>query len=115
LAKSTEVRNTSETGSEKCSKPERFDLLPWRPLEEVARCFAAGSAKYSDHNWRRGHAWSLSYAALIRHLALFWEGEECDPETGTHHLAAATFHCLTLIMFTEEQRTYDDRPRTEAS
>jgi hypothetical protein len=41
------------TGGMKGSKPERFDLLPWPALEEVARVYAFGATKYDDHNWHK--------------------------------------------------------------
>lgn len=106
-----EVRVTSVTGGAKGVKPERFDLLPPQALALIARHFAAGASKYSDHNWRKGYAWSLSYAALQRHLNAFWGGEDVDEETGSHHLAAAGFHVLALLTYTHDEQyaTFDDR------
>lgn len=97
------------TGGAKGQKPERFDLLPWDALEEVARVYAAGAAKYEDHNWLRGYKWSLSAGALGRHFARFMLGEERDPETGCMHLACVAFHALTLITFALRGRGTDDR------
>lgn len=112
---SSEVRVVNyKTGGEKGRKNERFDLLPYAQLAEVARHYAKGAAKYDDHNWRKGYDWSLSFGAMQRHLAAFWEGEEIDEETGSHHLAAACFHCLALLLFKDEHRDLDDRPRSAA-
>lgn len=88
------------TGGAKGGKPERFDLLPWPELAEVARLYGAGANKYDDRNWEKGYELSLSFAALMRHLTLFWGREEIDPETGGHHLASVVFHALAMMRFT---------------
>ena len=106
-----EVRVTSETGGEKGTKPARFDLLPPGALWQVAELYRFGATKYADHNWRRGYAWSLSFAAMMRHAWLFWQGEDMDDETGLPHLTSVVFHALTLLTFMVEHPAYDDRFR----
>ena len=88
----------------------RYDLIPPRPLEALAQVYTVGAAKYEDRNWEKGYAWSLSYAALQRHLHAFWGGEDIDPETGSHHLAAAGFHVLALLENRRINPQFDDRP-----
>jgi hypothetical protein len=46
---------------------------------------------------------------MMRHANLFWSGEDIDPETGEPHMAAVAFHAMTLIVFMQEQREFDDR------
>jgi hypothetical protein len=105
-----EVRVTDpETGAQKCSKPERFDLIPVESLEELARVYAYGSSKYADHNWCRGYRWGLSFAAMMRHAWAFWRGEDLDQESGLPHMAHAAWHCFTLIWFTNHMPNKDDR------
>lgn len=99
------------TGGEKGTKPQRFDLLPWDALDQVAAHYGVGAAKYADHNWRRGYAWSLSIAALSRHLSAFVQGEDFDRETGSPHMAAVAFHALALLTFMREHPQLDDRYR----
>lgn len=94
-----EVRIKSETGGEKCSKPERYDLVPSYAMDEVARVYGAGAKKYDLRNWERGYDWGLSLAALQRHIKAFEKGESYDEETKCHHLASAVFHCLALMTF----------------
>jgi hypothetical protein len=106
-----EVRKVSSTGGEKGSKPWRYDLIPVRPLRALAEHYGRGAEKYSARNYERGYEWSLSYAALQRHLNAFWGGEDLDPETGTHHLSAAAWHCFTLYEFTLKHPDFDDRPK----
>ncbi len=105
-----EVRITDPvTGGEKGQKPERFDLIPFDALEEVARVYGVGAQKYSDDNWLKGYAWRLSAGALLRHVARFMIGEDRDPETGCLHLAHAAWHCLTLLTFAMRGLGTDDR------
>jgi hypothetical protein len=101
----------AETGGEKGRKPERYDLIPWAAMDDVARVYAMGAAKYDDHNWRKGYAWSLSIGAAFRHLSAFAAGEDTDAESGESHLAHAAFHLLALLTFRDEHPELDDRPR----
>ena len=105
-----EIRITDpDTGAQKGSKPERFDLIPTGALTELARVYGHGAGKYDDHNWRKGYAWHLSYAAMQRHLNSFWGGEDYDPESHLPHLAHAAWHCFTLLTFMKEHPEKDDR------
>jgi hypothetical protein len=97
------------TGARKAQKLARFDLIPPVPMWEVARHYGVGARKYSENNWMKGYKWSLSIAALERHINLFKQGESIDPENNTHHLAAAVFHCLTLIEYEDTHPEQDDR------
>jgi hypothetical protein len=113
----SEQRVTSETGAAKGDKLARFDLIPTYALTLLAETYGRGLAKYPTEpgqkdNWRRGYAWSLSYAALQRHLNAFWSGEDYDPETGNHHLISAVFHAFSLVEWgrhPELVELYDDR------
>lgn len=106
----TETRITNPiTGGQKGSKDERFDLLPFEALAQITKIYNFGSQKYEDHNWRKGYDWSLSFAALQRHLAAFWSGEDNDPESGLPHMAHAGWHCLTLLTFASEHPELDNR------
>lgn len=104
-----------KTGGMKGTKPERWDLFPFEALDAVARVYHYGATKYDDpyvgpHNWRRGYAWSLSFAAMQRHLSLWWQGEDNDWESGHSHLAHAVWHGLTLLWFSIRHKGNDDRP-----
>lgn len=118
-----ETRTVSSTGGEKGTKAQAFNLIPWGSVAQIAEQFNFGANKYSDHNWRKGYEWSKSYAALMRHLTAWWEGEDIDDESGMTHLAAAGFHILVLLTFEREARyaQHDDRykapeePRTFAT
>lgn len=108
-----EVRVTDpETGGQKGRKPQRFELLPEDTLGWVAEHYHEGAEKYDDRNWERGYAWSLSYGAMRRHMAAFWQGEDIDPDSpsGKHHMQAVVFHALALATFVNRGIGTDDRP-----
>ena len=105
-----EVRLVNEqTGGEKGTKLARFDLIPGEAMWTVAEHYGIGAEKYADNNWRRGYNWSLSLAALERHLQQFKAGEDYDDETGSPHMAAVVFHALALLTFMDEHPELDDR------
>lgn len=105
-----EVRITDpETGGQKGSKLARFDLIsPIAQIEE-SKVYGMGATKYDDHNWRRGYAWSLSIAALFRHLIAWMGGEDIDPESGLSHMAHARWHTGVLLEFQARDLGTDDR------
>lgn len=104
-----EVRTTSSTGGQKGQKPSRHDLIPSGALDALARHYGVGANKYADWQWRKGYEWGKSYAALQRHLNAWWGGEDLDEETGSSHMAAAAWHCFTLLTFIDEFPEFDDR------
>ena len=116
--------STSDSGATKQVKKARFDMIPTDALTILAEHYGIGAEKYQpvvndEHpngidNWRLGYQWSLSFAAMQRHSWQFWSGEDTDPETGSPHLIAAAWHCLTMVHWMnnpELAQKYDDRPR----
>lgn len=99
-----------KTGGQKGSKLARFDLIPQDALWELAEHYGRGAQKYSGRNWEKGYAWSLSFAALQRHLWAFWWREDNDEETGDPHLAAVAWHAFALLSFALRNIGTDDRP-----
>jgi len=98
-----------DTGAQKGTKLARYDLIPWKPLWLLAEHYGRGAQKYAERNYEAGYKWSLSYAALQRHLNQFWAGEDTDPETGSLHLVSAAWHCFALILFFFTHPEKDDR------
>lgn len=79
------------------SQKNRWDLLPFGALESVVRVLTFGAAKYSAGNWRHVDDWQSRYfAAALRHLVAYEQGEVTDPESGLPHLAHAI--CCALFM-----------------
>lgn len=91
----------------------RYDLVTPIGLRAVADIYTMGAAKYADHNWRKGIAWSRVFAAVMRHLWAFWCGEDNDPESGLPHVAHAAWGCLALTDYMSTRREFDDRYNKE--
>lgn len=108
--KSQEIRvRNDKTGAEKGAKPESYDQLYWPFIAELAKVYHFGSQKYAPYNYAKGYDWSLSFAALQRHIVLFWNGESHDSESGLHHLAHAAWHLSALFLFERMHPELDDR------
>lgn len=88
-----------------------WHLFPWDAARQIVAVLRFGAGKYGDRNWERGLAYSRVYSALLRHLVAWWEGEPCDEETGSSHLAHAGCCLLFLLAFEGRgMRQLDDRP-----
>jgi hypothetical protein len=90
----------------------RFDLIPPEFLWGMAEVLEFGTRKYAPNNWAKGADWSRYYAALQRHLNLWWAGEDYDEETACSHL----YHAACCLAFLAAYQTrgigQDDRPYT---
>ena len=109
FSKSETIHTDQSTGGQKATNDVRMDLIPVEPIWWLARVYGYGANKYDDRNWERGYDWSLSYAALQRHLTAWWGGEDIDPDSGHHHLSHGAWHIFTLIYFTIHYHEGDDR------
>lgn len=108
-----EVRVTDpKTGGQKGTKLARLDLIPVLAQVEEAKVHGMGAVKYAPYNWRKGYEWGLSYGAMQRHLAAFWNGEDRDSESGLYHLAHARWHTGVLMEFLHYNLGTDDRMST---
>lgn len=88
-----------------------LDLVPRAYIEAAARALDHGARKYSRHNWRRGIPFSEVYAALLRHLTAWNDGQDLDEESGLNHLdhAAACLAFLTEYVSDAGYARCDDR------
>lgn len=89
----------------------RMDLIPVRPLRGIADVLTQGALKYGDRNWEKGLDFSRIYAAALRHLTAWWDGEDKDPEDGLLHLDHAAANMMFLSEFVKRQIGTDDRPK----
>jgi hypothetical protein len=96
----TLAANAQGVGFKADSEKTRFDLLPWGPVEDVARVLTVGAQKYAPDNWQKvQEARRRYFAAAMRHLVAWEQGEIADPETGLPHLAHAGCCLLFLAWF----------------
>lgn len=76
-----------------------LSMIPREALDELARAFAYGAAKYARGNFRVGPmAWSRLTDAALRHITAFANGEWLDPESGNSHLSHA-LASLAMLAF----------------
>lgn len=91
----------------------KIDLgsVPTTLMVCVAKGFLEGALKYGRYNWRiAGVRASIYHAALLRHVAKWWNGQERDVKTRVHHLDSA-IACLGIIRDAELfGKLSDDRP-----
>lgn len=76
----------------------RWELLPYREVEEIVKVLTFGADKYEDDNWKYVKPRSRYIGALLRHFTAWFSGEKKDPETGISHLAHAGC-CLLFLMW----------------
>lgn len=101
-----------QTGGAKGQKSARTDLLPPDALMALAEHYGRGSLKYADRNWEKSYPWSLSIAALKRHLFLWEQGLDTDHDAQVGdfpHIVAVAWHALALLTFTLREIGTDDR------
>jgi len=92
----------------------RFELIPVEPLTSIAKVFTEGARINGDRDWEKGILWSEIYGAILRHVTVWWNGEEVDPGTGENHLAHAGTDIMILLEFIKTHPELDDRPKKEA-
>lgn len=86
-------------------------LVPRTAIAAESLAFLEGYLKYGYVNWRATKVYASVYiAAMGRHLALFAEGENCDPKTKVPHMAYARACAGILIDAGAAGTLIDDRP-----
>lgn len=116
------MRNVTENGvtmidpkqlAAQDTKPERFECVPPRVEEEIARAMGEGAAKYGRFNWRdeRKVLASTYYAAARRHLSAWFRGEDTDSDspTGESHLTKVITSLIVVRDAQLEGTMVDDR------
>lgn len=106
-----EVSVTLTEGQKFDTDKARYDLIPPEIEEAIAQVLTFGAAKYGARNWELGMAWGRPYAALRRHMAAWWSGENNDRETGMSHLWHAACCIAFLTAFEARGIGTDDRPK----
>lgn len=94
------------------SEKDRWELLPVNGVRQIVKVLTFGAKKYGAENWRLvdNHR-RRYYAAAMRHLTAWYEGEENDPETGFSHLAHAGCCILFLLSWKPPREIPKAEPR----
>lgn len=88
----------------------RLDLVSGDFLRALGQVLGFGAEKYGAWTWARGKDWSKDYASVQRHLTLWHDGEDLDPESGLPHLAHAATDVMFLLVSQLRGLGRDDRP-----
>lgn len=91
----------------------RLDLLSIPAMEGVAKILGMGAKKYGERNWQKGLKYSRVFAALLRHLFAWWNGEELDNESQLNHIHHVACNIMFLQHFVETKTGIDDRAKKE--
>ena len=109
--------HTAATGARKGTKTAATHLLPADALLAVSEHAHFGAMKYTEdgsdgaRNWEQGLPYSVMYAAMLRHLLLWWGGETNDLDDDRPHLSAVGFWALSLLAAELRGEPFeDDRP-----
>lgn len=89
-----------------------FSTLPMRVLWRVGLAMLEGALKYGRHNYRVAGVRASVYfdAVVARHLTLWWEGQDIDPDSKLHHVDKAIAGLMVLRDSMLEGNFVDDRP-----
>ncbi len=90
----------------------RVDLVSVDALRGLAEVLTFGCEKYDERNWQKGINFSKLYASTLRHLFLFFEGEDIDKES--RKLAIDHAQCCVHFLYHylhnyELYKKFDDR------
>lgn len=73
-------------------------LAPPSAMHALAEAFADGAKKYGPYNWRDKRVSStVYYAAALRHMMAWYDGEEIAEDSGVAHLHHA-MACLAILI-----------------
>lgn len=89
-------------------KPD-LSLIPYIAQVEEAYAFMVGAEKYGRYNYCKGMEASRLMAAPLRHIGLWFNGEERCPVDGQHHLGAARAGLGMILRQMELGTLIDDR------
>jgi hypothetical protein len=94
------------------SRKVSWTCIPFTVLWELGNAMTEGGYKYGTHNYRAAGVRASVYinAAMARHLAPWWEGEDLDPDSGESHITKAIASLVVLRDSMLQGNWVDDRP-----
>lgn len=94
-------------------KPSTWSVFPRWVMLAVGRVMSVGAAKYGAFNYRETNISASVYQdAMERHMQLWFDGEDDDPETGVSHLASVIASAALLMDAQITGKLHDDRQKT---
>lgn len=106
-----EIKTAQPNGATKADG-EKIQLELCMPIAIAAlgRVLTYGATKYDAWNWAKGFRWMRVLGSLLRHLLLFWAGQDRDEESGLPHVDHIMFNASVLCHFYYTGDGTDDRP-----
>lgn len=102
------MSQNSKASKNDSDKPD-LSLIPYVAEIAAARAFMVGEKKYGRYNYTKGHNASQLVAAMKRHIAAWFQGEENDLIDGQPHLGSV-IACAAMLLRQQELGTLvDDR------
>jgi len=92
-------------------KKAPLSTVPMQVVYRIGLAMLEGARKYGRHNYRSmGVKASVYFDAMQRHINVWWEGEDIDPDSGLNHIDKA-MACLTVLRDSMLMGNWvDDRP-----
>ena len=88
-----------------------LDLVPPVAVQHLAAAFKDGATKYGPFNWRDQQVSStVYYAAALRHLFAWFDGQDNAEDSGVHHLAHVMACCAIVLDAQSVGMLNDNRP-----
>lgn len=96
---------TAETGAKRSDRrgKGRYDLIPSRPLERVAKVYEDGANVHGDWNWAKGIKMSRTLDSAERHIRQYLDGDRSED-----HLAQAVWNLMAAMYFEEHSPEMND-------
>lgn len=95
------------------TKPPTWSVVPRWLMLGLGRVMQIGAAKYGAFNYREAPVRASIYVeAIERHMQLWQDGEDKDPETGVSHLFSVMAGCAILADAQANGTWKDDRQKT---
>lgn len=94
----------------------RVDLMSVDALRGLSEVLTFGCGKYTERNWQKGIKFSKLYGSALRHLFLFFEGEDIDTESKKKAIdhAQCCIHFLSHYLHNYDlYKEFDDRTDAE--
>lgn len=93
-------------------KKSQLQLVPTAIKIALAEAFEEGAEKYGPFNWRKIPVEIMTYlGAIERHLELYKNGEDIDPESGKPHLSGILASAGLLLDSWITGGLIDNRPK----
>ncbi len=102
LAHYEPIKTEKNLGLKHDDGKNRWDLVPFKYLDELVKVYTFGSKKYADNSWQKVDK-ERYFAALMRHITAWRDGEKKDKDSGLRHLAHAMWNCVALMYKDDEK------------